>query len=79
MNFSGDYQATAHNYVKELLGERQVFRAGTIQTVQERNAYGYVKGYLEEKNINNVRNAQIQRLAKGITDVKDLRVNIPAE
>ncbi|MCK9289293.1 MAG: PolC-type DNA polymerase III [Acholeplasmataceae bacterium] len=70
LNFSGDYQATAHNYVKELLGERQVFRAGTIQTVQERNAYGYVKGYLEEKNINNVRNAQIQRLAKGITDVK---------
>lgn len=70
LNFSGEYQANAHKYVRELLGENNAFRAGTIQTVQERNAYGYVKGYLEEKNITNVRNAQVQRLAKSITDVK---------
>ncbi len=70
LNFSGEYQAKAHQYVRELLGENNAFRAGTIQTVQERNAYGYVKGYLEEKNITNVRNAQVQRLAKSITDVK---------
>ncbi len=70
LNFSGEYQSKAHNYVKELLGEDNAFRAGTIQTVQERNAYGYVKGYLEDKNITNVRNAQVQRLAKSITDVK---------
>ena len=70
LNFSGDYQAKAHNYVRELIGEENAFRAGTIQTVQERNAYGYVKGYLESKNITNVRNAQVERLAKSIIDVK---------
>ncbi|MFU8792842.1 MAG: PolC-type DNA polymerase III [Acholeplasmataceae bacterium] len=69
LNFSGDYQAIAHEYVRELLGEDFTFRAGTIQTVAERNAYGYVKGYLEDKHIE-ARNAQIERLANKIEGVK---------
>ena len=69
LNFSGDYQSVAHAYVRELIGEDHTFRAGTIQTVAERNAYGYVKGYLEDKNIQ-VRSAQIERLAKKIEGVK---------
>lgn len=70
LNFSGEYQAKAHNYVKELLDSDHAFRAGTIQTVAERNAFGYVKGFLEDKQIANVRNAQVERLAKNIEGVK---------
>lgn len=69
LNFSGDYQATAHQYVKELMGEDNTFRAGTIQTVAERNAFGYVKGYLEDKGLE-LRSAQVQRLASKIKGVK---------
>ncbi len=70
LNFSGDYQATAHSYIRELLGENYAYRAGTIQTVAERNAFGYVMGYLEDKNITDVRKAQVNRLAKKIEGVK---------
>lgn len=69
LNFSGDYQSLAHAYVRELIGEDHTFRAGTIQTVAERNAYGYVKGYLEDKHLE-ARSAQIERLAKKIEGVK---------
>ncbi len=69
LNFSGDYQAIAHSYVRDLIGEDHTFRAGTIQTVAERNAYGYVKGYLEDKHLE-ARSAQIERLAKKIEGVK---------
>ncbi|WP_025725126.1 PolC-type DNA polymerase III [Acholeplasma granularum] len=69
LNFSGDYQAKAHDYVRELLGEDYTFRAGTIQTVAERNAYGYVKGYLEYLG-KEARGAYIEKLAKGIEGVK---------
>lgn len=69
LNFSGDYQAVAHAYVRELLGEDYTFRAGTIQKVQERNAFGYVKGYLEDKNLD-LRKAQVDRLARKIQGVK---------
>src|SRR5690554_2343172 len=69
LNFSGDYQATAHNYIRELLGEEHSFRAGTISTVADRTAYGYVMGYLEDNNIQ-ARKAQINRLASKIKGVK---------
>ena len=69
LNFSGDYQSKAHAYVRELIGADHTFRAGTIQTVAERNAFGYVKGYLEDKKLEK-RSAQIERLAKKIEGVK---------
>ena len=70
LNFSGDYQATAHSFVRELLGENYAYRAGTIQEVKERNAFGYVKGYLEEKQLKDVREARIKTIAKRIEGVK---------
>ena len=69
LNFSGDYQAKAHAYVRELLGEDFTFRAGTIQTVAERNAFGYVKGFFEENGLT-ARNAQVSRLATKVQGVK---------
>ncbi|MGE5422814.1 MAG: PolC-type DNA polymerase III [Ignavibacteriales bacterium] len=69
LNFSGDYQSKAHQFVEEMFGKENVFRAGTIATVARQTAYGFVKNY-EEKTSTRFRNAEIERLIKGIVGVK---------
>jgi len=69
LNFSGEYQPHAHNYTKEIFGEKCVFRAGTIGTVAEKTAFGYAKKY-EEDHHKSWRGAELSRLAAGCTGVK---------
>jgi len=69
LNFSDLNQASAHEYTRVLFGDENVYRAGTIGTVEEKTAFGYVQGYLEKQNVVK-RNAEIKRLAKGCTGCK---------
>ena len=70
LNFSGEYQDKAHAFTKTVFGEDHVFRAGTIGTVAQKTAFGYVSGYAEEMGLENMRQAQRLRLANGCEGVK---------
>ena len=72
LNFPGDYQAQAHNYTRKFLGEANVFRAGTIETVAEKTAFGYARGYFERLGYNpdDVSKAKIAYLASGCIGVR---------
>ena len=74
LNFAGEYQAKAHAYTEVLFGKGQTFKAGTIGTVQEKTAYGYVLRYNEEHaapdHPSHMRRAEIERLAAGCTEVR---------
>lgn len=69
LNFSGEYQATGQHYIETLFGKGKVFRAGTIGTIAEKTAYGYVLRYLEDHKMT-ASQAEKERLAKGLTGVK---------
>ena len=69
LNFAGVYQGESHRYCEVLFGEGKTFKAGTIGTIAEKTAFGYVKKYFEEKG-QNVNKREVFRLARGCTGVK---------
>ena len=69
LNFSGEYQANAHRYTEVIFGKGQTFKAGTIGTLAEKTAFGYVKNYFEERG-DRKRNCEITRIVQGCTGVR---------
>ncbi len=69
LNFSGEYQSKAHAYTEVIFGDGQTFRAGTVGTLADKTAYGYVRKFFEEKEIHK-RNEEIERLLEGCVGVR---------
>ncbi|WP_287447846.1 PolC-type DNA polymerase III, partial [Sellimonas sp.] len=69
LNFSGDYQSQAHKYTEVIFGKGQTFRAGTIGTLADKTAFGFVKNYYEERG-SRKRNCEIDRIVQGCTGIR---------
>ena len=69
LNFSGEYQPKVHRYTEQLFGEEYVYRAGTISTIADRTAYGFVKGHMEDNDLT-LRGAEVDRLVDGCTGAR---------
>lgn len=69
LNFSGEYQSKAHKYTEVIFGEGQTFKAGTIGTLADKTAFGYIKNYYEERGIRK-RNCEIDRIVQGCVGVR---------